>query len=847
MNEINKALPIFLFATTLFFLPLFLRGELINPLGLAFKIDPIYQGVYVKGNVNPLLSDLSFEFYSWRSFANQWIKQGIIPFWNPTIYGGLPFVANDQSAVFYPLNILSYLLPIVWQFSFLFFIKILLACFFTYLLVRRLGVSFGGSILSGLVFGFSGFFTVWLGFGITNVAVFLPLVLWAIKGIYDKGFKSWYSLALVFAWTSQLLGGHLETLVLLVPFYAIFIFYEFGFTFLQAIVALADRFKPRRFTTKPPRFSVTRFGWIFGFIALALCSLALSAIQWLPFLEYIGKTAIFNGRLVGSFSFFDFSFLKNLPALVTFLTPNFFGNPINKTFWNPFQNFNEGIYYIGVLPMVFVLVAFLRGHTCPDLTSGYTTPDRSRGSFLAGVTSCLIRFWSIIALLSLLASLLIPPFNILARLPVLSILDFHRFRLLVVFALAILAGFGLDKILKEEIQRGGLRKIGVISLFGGAGYLSLLIAAYYFLVFQKDQVINYLGVLLNKFGQGLSFGLGQGIGDTTVKVQVLYGRLLASFSLFSFQNLLPFLLLISSFLIFFFRNRLDVKKWLGLVLAVVFVDLAYVGVSYQPTVNRHISVEEPAVIFEIKKDQSIFRVAALGQTLIPNSASIYGLQDVRGTDIVSNDYRQFFYSFKGGSQTNLYFFLNEADHKFLDLMNVKYLIVEKGYDFDQTGFEKKGDFGQVELWENRAVWPRALLIQPEGLRDALSKGLEPGKTEISLYTPDEVLVKVDVVNDKSLLVLADAYDSGWQVFVDGQKANMVKAYDILRAVELSKGDHLVKFVYQPWSVVWGIRISVVSLGIFLSLGFLLLLTKVTPCFARSHLFNKRFHLRKVEP
>jgi len=845
MPESFKALLLFLFFATLFLAPMFLRGELINPQGLAFKIDPIYQGVDVKGNVNPLLSDLSFEFYPWRSFVNQWIKQGVLPFWNPTIYGGMPYVANDQSAVFYPLNILSYLLPIAWQFSFLFFIKILLACFFTYLLARRLGVSFGGSILSGLVFGFSGFMTVWLGFGITNVALFLPLVLWAIRWIRDEGFKSWYSLVLVFAWTSQLLGGHLETFVLLVPFYAVYAWYEFlrGHTCpdLTSGYTTPDRSRGSFLA------GVTS---LVGFAVLIPLSLGLSAIQWLPFLEYIGKTAIFNGRLAGSFSFFDFSFLKNLPALLTFLAPNLFGNPVNKTFWNPFQNYNEQIFYIGVLPMVFVLVALLRGHTCPDLTSGYTTPDRSRGSFLAGVTSCLIRFWSIIALLSLLASLLIPPFNILARLPVLSILDFHRFRLLVVFALAILAGFGLDKILKEEIQRGGLRKIGVISLFGGAGYLSLLIAAYYFLVFQKDQVINYLGVLLNKFGQGLSFGLGQGIGDTTVKVQVLYGRLLASFSLFSFQNLLPFLLLISSFLIFFFRNRLDAKKWLGLVLAVVFVDLAYVGISYQPTVDRSLSNEEPAVISEIKKDQSIFRVAALGQTLIPNSASIYGLQDVRGTDIVSNDYRQFFYSFKGSSQTNLYFFLNEADHNFLDLMNVKYLIVEKNFSFDQTDFEKKGVFGQVELWENKAVGPRAFIAdnQASGKPPRFPVGVSSGKAEIVSYKPDEVLIRTNLEVESGSLVLADSYDSGWQVFVDNKKANLLKAYNSLRAVELSKGDHLVKFVYQPWSVVWGIRISVISFGIFLLLGFLLLLIKVTPRrWAGSHLLGRRFHLRKVEP
>ncbi len=43
--------------------------------------------------------------YIYRFFAATWLKQGVLPFWNPYIWAGLPFVGDVQAAVFYPLNL----------------------------------------------------------------------------------------------------------------------------------------------------------------------------------------------------------------------------------------------------------------------------------------------------------------------------------------------------------------------------------------------------------------------------------------------------------------------------------------------------------------------------------------------------------------------------------------------------------------------------------------------------------------------------------------------------------------------------------------------------------------------
>jgi len=52
-----------------------------------------------------------FEYYSWRHYARERIRAGEVPLWNPYELGGNVLLANSQSAVLYPPNLLLYVLP----------------------------------------------------------------------------------------------------------------------------------------------------------------------------------------------------------------------------------------------------------------------------------------------------------------------------------------------------------------------------------------------------------------------------------------------------------------------------------------------------------------------------------------------------------------------------------------------------------------------------------------------------------------------------------------------------------------------------------------------------------------
>jgi hypothetical protein len=81
---------------------------------------------------------------------------------------------------------------------------------------------------------------------------------------------------------------------------------------------------------------------------------------------------------------------------------------------------------------------------------------------------------------------------------------------------------------------------------------------------------------------------------------------------------------------------------------------------------------------------------------------------------------------------------------------------------------------------------------------------------ITRYAPSEVEIQAGV-EAAGFLVLLDNYYPGWEVYVDGQRATLVRADYFARAVYLDKGQHLVEFVYRPLSFRVGVGLSAAAL------------------------------------
>jgi hypothetical protein len=125
----------------------------------------------------------SFLFPTYR-FAAASLKAGNLPLWNPHLYGGVPFLADMQTGLFYPPNLLLFLLAPDLSYKameWLSVFHIFLAGLFAYLCLRYLEpgrpLRVPAALLGAIAYMFSDLFIVHFGnLNLIAVAAWLPLI-----------------------------------------------------------------------------------------------------------------------------------------------------------------------------------------------------------------------------------------------------------------------------------------------------------------------------------------------------------------------------------------------------------------------------------------------------------------------------------------------------------------------------------------------------------------------------------------------------------------------------------------------------------------------------------------------
>ena len=85
---------------------------------------------------------------------------------------------------------------------------------------------------------------------------------------------------------------------------------------------------------------------------------------------------------------------------------------------------------------------------------------------------------------------------------------------------------------------------------------------------------------------------------------------------------------------------------------------------------------------------------------------------------------------------------------------------------------------------------------------------------VELYEPNRVRMRV-VARSRAILVLSDVLHPGWRARVDDQPVPMVAANLVMRAVPVPAGRHVVEMTYLPKPFVAGVAVSALSLLLFL--------------------------------
>jgi hypothetical protein len=765
-------------------------GRKLLPADIAYT-DPVYlryaPADFIKPH-NTLLYDQAYQFYPSRVYTSQALRQGFLPFWNPYVYCGTPMMAEDQPAVFYPLNILSYVFSPPDATLFTALARMLIAGLATYWFVRALGGGRFGALVSSVTFTFSGFMIVWLGHPHTNVAAWLPAFFLTGEWLHRRtSVRHIAFVALIVA--AQLTAGHAET--------ALYTLTAGGLYYLFRLVTTwwGDR------RLRPAVIRLLFFG-----TAVAL-GFVLASIHLLPFWEWLQYSAELQLRTgSGGLRATQLGPKYWLAGILPMLLPNIFNNPTwpgdYRSFF-PGWNFVEQTLYVGVIGLALAV-----------------------GVMVARRRDKQVWFLAMLGLVTLGAALRLPVFDWLNHLPLFNIAAYGRLRLIYTFCTAVLAGLGARDMLHHMRRDDVLRT--VIRVLAGlvvVGILVLLIAP---------------RILGQMHAQAATAGVRQ----------VSQAVLSRAFSVSNVGMHWPLLIAPAGVLLLtlYLRRVMSHKMMQAILLLLVIVDLFALGMGYHATIREELIFPETPALQLIKSDEDIFRVVGTNIDLMPNTSIIHGLYDVRGLDFPGRRYQELCLAMGGQDWLGYGILFTESlQPRLLGLLNVKYVLTSSRLGPERLRYLQLLDVDKdIHIYKNLSCLPRAFIVHRvrvsedgQGVLQILQEpGFELGSeivlekppppgfvagvaesdvelsrrvgggagqretaqatAEIARYEPNYVQIEVNSSNN-GFLFLSDSYYPGWKAYVDGDETEIYQADYAFRAVYLTSGQHTVEFSYEPRS------------------------------------------------
>lgn len=172
----------------------------------------------------------------------------------------------------------------------------------------------------------------------------------------------------------------------------------------------------------------------------------------------------------------------------------------------------------------------------------------------------------------------------------------------------------------------------------------------------------------------------------------------------------------------------------------------------------------------------------------------------------------------------------QPDLHLLGLLNVEYLVT--AFPMGWSGLTFVTEVDGTHVYRNQHVLPRAWVIHPlaagtdwaeqlAALADQSAQAVAIGQypAQVTQYEPDRIEVEAQSP-ENGVLVLGEIWYPGWRAIVDGEERPVQPVAEVLRGVSLTEGTHRVVLVYDPASVRWGVRVSLIALAVVIGwVGF----------------------------
>jgi hypothetical protein len=739
---------------------------------------------------NPLLSDNIHQFHVWHRVAAEFLRtEGRMPLWNPYVLCGQPLLANAQSALFYPPNLLLRFLSAETVANTRIAFNVVVAGIFTFLFCKSLGITFGGALLASVAFAFSGPIMVGPGHPYVSCLAAMPLSFWAGETIL-RGRRA-------FAWAAiagtglglSILGGHPET--------SFHVFCVFFLYFVARILIME----------KTPKEKIRAGAGLAGAL---VAGILVGAVQWIPFASFLAQGDTPTRSAIGLHDtlFYSPHFSRNIWMLLTLLLPNAFGNPADGTYFRmtgTYNNYLEQAMYCGLVPLIFAAGAV--------------------AAFWKRRHPAAILWW--LWLVCVLVAFRAPFFEFVNHLPVFDMVNNNRFKWISSFLAAALAGVGFDLLVARAPDDGSRARAmrGCGAIWSITAILLIMTAAAKFFVFP-------LGTL----------------PSDTIAHHVLHEL----FSIRQYRTVASLVAFLGASAILFgiFRRPGQFRAIQTCAVALTLCELIAVAWQFNTTVPRETVFRDTDLTRMLREEREPYRIVSGPPFLWPNYGAVYGISHLGAYELpIFRRYTEL-YRAQGGTERKQIW---SPDWPMADFMNVKFLITDTGWipsKFEPVRIEPGYALFRNRDVLPRAYCVREYdVLSPKAALERLTSGafdfrrkavLEESlsadqNSRLTEGTRDSAPRRVTVTSakldrvelhvedgDAALLVMSDVFAPGWNALLDDRPTELLRANYAFRGVFVPRGDHRITFAYRPADYLVGAALSCLGLA-FVALGFLQLI------------------------
>lgn len=806
-KEFLFILPFYFLVTLFFFYPV-LKGQIPFAGDLLVSYPPYssqgYLGYAPGGVPNKAQGQDSIrESYPWKYFTIRSFKNGQIPFWTPYNFSGNPIMADFQSAVFYPLNLIFFAVPFTAGWTVLMFLSPFLASIFAYMYLREIGLSKTAGFFGGFVFGFSSYMTVQLEWGnVTHTFLWLPLVLFFTEKL-TKRTSLPNAIGLIISLWFCFLAGYIQSY-----FYILIISGSYFVAKTLYSQSLLMRQKGIQ---------------ILLYLILLSLPVLLALFQALPTIELFR----YSTRNIYTLSQVD-KLLNPIWYFITVFIPDFFGNPGVRNYWFD-GTYIERVSYFGAIPLLLALTAAfcLRKH----FETAFFVVLAATAVFLStnfGFTK----------------------FFYLIPIPMISTTVPTRILNLFEFSGSVLAAYGLQYLIdgKQKKQFIIAASIGFLLVAGSWGFVFAAPKLLHQTQLTVDVTITRRNLYLPTFfvcafilltalrfyrsGLYLSFIPRSSANRKKMRIVVLNGILLFVFSItlfdlfYFFHKITPFspkeFIYPQTEIMTYIQKNAGINRFWGYGSAYISSNFQTLDQTFSPEGDDPLHLKLYSALISASKNG---KPEAELSRLDANIASGYG-----PTDLQNNFYRQ----------------------KILNLFGVKYIVYKNDLagtfftpdtaTFPQNSYKLVWQRSPWQIYENLRAAPRVFFtktyqVMPDKTQEIImmmhrdfheqnqiivneDPHIAPGSplqsvVQVADYQPNHIVLQTQS-NSDALLFLSDNYMPGWRASIDGQSVKIYRADYSFRAVKVIKGNHAIDFWYYPQSFDWGWKLSgVIFVGLII--------------------------------